>query len=30
MRELRRQCDQMRLEESIGWDADLINRLLGA
>jgi hypothetical protein len=27
---LRRQCDRMRLEEALGWDADLINRFLGA
>ena len=26
-RELRRQCDRMRLEESLGWDADLIKEL---
>jgi hypothetical protein len=26
-RELRRQCDRMRLEEALGWDADLINEL---
>jgi len=25
-RELRRQCDRMRLEEALGWDTDLINR----
>ena len=29
-RELRRQCDRMRLEEALGWDADLIDRFLGA
>ena len=28
-RELRRQCDRIRLEEALGWDADLINRLAG-
>lgn len=26
-RELRRQCDRMRLEEALGWDTDLIKRL---
>ena len=26
-RELRRQCDRIRLEEALGWDADLIKRL---
>jgi HK97 family phage prohead protease len=30
MRQLGRQCDRMRLEESLGWDTDLINRFLGA
>ena len=26
-RELRRQCDRIRLKEALGWDADLIKRL---
>jgi hypothetical protein len=26
-RELRRQCDRIRLEEALGWDTDLIERL---
>ena len=29
-RELRRQCDRMTIEEALGWDADLIDRFLGA
>jgi len=26
-RELRRKCDQMRLEAALGWDTDLIERI---
>jgi hypothetical protein len=27
MRELRRECDRMRLEAALGWDSELIERL---
>jgi hypothetical protein len=29
MRQLRRQCDRIRLEESLGWAQDLIDRVVG-